>query len=635
MGFLSDGKTLAWQESKKHIPYVREHGVEQFLSVHRKVKDNANDKFLWGDEVEYIVVRVDSDRRHVSLSLRSHELLKVLQQPEREGLETDSLWRPEYGSFMVEGTPGKPYSAEPQSLCSVQANMKQRRQLVASLLEDDERLLMAGNFPMLGASSESNSSASSSSSSFSSSVSLVGGDSSASAYVSDDVICHHRRFHTLTKNIRERRQRHVDIRVPVFRDRDTKPPHNVYQGALAAEMAAKGADDESRWQIHMDAMAFGMGCCCLQTTYQCCNIAEARQFYDQLAVLSPIMLALSASTPIYRGYLSDIDVRWRVIAASVDDRTAEELGEAPLREQRHVINKSRYDSIDSYLSIGTDNGAQAARYSDLPLVMDDATLARLRDAGIDDLLSRHVAHLFIRDPLVIYEQRVEIDDEKDVDHFENIQSSNWQTVRFKPPPPGSDIGWRVEFRPIEVQLTDFENAAFSVFSVLLTRIIMAFNLDIYLPISKVDDNMRRAHCRNAVLDQRFHFRHAISGSSSSSSSNDDDEQYEQYSVDEIINGKEGAFVGLVPLARAYLSTLSMAAEHRQQIEAYLDLISKRASGKYLTAAAWIRNFVATHPDYKHDSIVSDTIAHDLLTACAKINNDELVAPELHGEKKLN
>ena len=37
-------------------------------------------------------------------------------------------------------------------------------------------------------------------------------------------------------------------------------------------------------------------------------------------------MALSAAGPIYRGYLTDIDTRWYVIAASVDDRTREERG---------------------------------------------------------------------------------------------------------------------------------------------------------------------------------------------------------------------------------------------------------------------------------------------------------------------
>lgn len=34
-------------------------------------------------------------------------------------------------------------------------------------------------------------------------------------------------------------------------------------------------------------------------------------------------------------------------------------------------------------------------------------------------------------------------------------------------------------------MTDFENAAFSIFVVLLSRAILAFNLNFYLPISKV------------------------------------------------------------------------------------------------------------------------------------------------------
>lgn len=48
--------------------------------------------------------------------------------------------------------------------------------------------------------------------------------------------------------------------------------------------------------------------------------------YDQLAVLSPIMLALTAATPILKGRLVDTDVRWNTIATSVDDRTPAERG---------------------------------------------------------------------------------------------------------------------------------------------------------------------------------------------------------------------------------------------------------------------------------------------------------------------
>lgn len=36
-------------------------------------------------------------------------------------------------------------------------------------------------------------------------------------------------------------------------------------------------------------------------------------------------------------------------------------------------------------------------------------------------------------------------------HFENLQSTNWNSLRFKnPPTEDSDIGWRVEFRPMDI-----------------------------------------------------------------------------------------------------------------------------------------------------------------------------------------
>jgi hypothetical protein len=38
---------------------------------------------------------------------------------------------------------------------------------------------------------------------------------------------------------------------------------------------------------------------------------------------------------------------------------------------------------------------------------------------------------------------------------------------------------------MEVQLTDFENAAFTVFVVLVTRVMLAFDLSFYIPLSKV------------------------------------------------------------------------------------------------------------------------------------------------------
>lgn len=54
----------------------------------------------------------------------------------------------------------------------------------------------------------------------------------------------------------------------------------------------------------------------------------------------------------------------------------------------------------------------------------------------------------------------------------------------------------------------------------------------------------------------------------------------------------------------------------------------------MTAATWIRQFVANHPDYKHDSVISETIAYDLMIACKQIGEGERPCPELLGDAKI-
>lgn len=118
-------------------------------------------------------------------------------------------------------------------------------------------------------------------------------------------------------------------------------------------------------------------------------------------------------------------------------------------------------------------------------------------------------------------------------------------MRFKPPPPNSNIGWRVEFRSMEVQLSDFENAAYSVFIVLLTRVILSFGLNFYIPISKVDANMQTAHKRDAVLNDKFYFRKNVFGTRKPNGQpttivdeqEEDEDAYELMTLNEIVNGK--------------------------------------------------------------------------------------------------
>jgi len=106
-------------------------------------------------------------------------------------------------------------------------------------------------------------------------------------------------------------------------------------------------------------------------------------------------------------------------------------------------------------------------------------------------------------------------------------------MRFKPPPPNSSIGWRVEFRPCEVQITDFENAAIVCFTVLLTRVILSYKLNLLIPISKVDQNMARAQKRDAVKIEKFWFRHDITSDIKENTQS----EYTEFTINEIINGK--------------------------------------------------------------------------------------------------
>jgi glutamate--cysteine ligase catalytic subunit len=96
----------------------------------------------------------------------------------------------------------------------------------------------------------------------------------------------------------------------------------------------------------MDAMAFGMGQCCLQLTYECSSLNHAKFLHDMLLPFTGILACLSASGPIQKGKLSDNDLRWTVIEQSVDCRNKDERNP----ESPNYIPKSRYSSMNHYIS---------------------------------------------------------------------------------------------------------------------------------------------------------------------------------------------------------------------------------------------------------------------------------------------
>ena len=434
--------------------------------------------------------------------------------------------------------------------------------------------------------------------------------------------------------------------------------------------------------------------CCLQVTFQARDLSESRYLYDQLAVMAPLMMALTANAPIWRGRLADTDTRWDVISAATDCRTPAERGveaapgtgaggeapapwmELPLAGTaagggRRRIAKSRYSSIDCFISEDTERLPDS--YNDLPLQLDAATLEMCRAGGVDERLSRHIANLFVRDPLVVFKGRVEeLDDKHSVEHFENVQSTNWRSMRWKPPPadkPG--IGWRVELRTMEAQITDFENAAFAVFVALLSRVMLFFDLNLLVPLSKVDENFARASTRRAASRQKFWFRRRITerrcsapaapaaaqapaaaagnaqpasagfdlgcGCPSAPAPQDGDApqaEYEEMTLAEILLGRaaDPDCPGLVPLVHLYLDFIGCDAETRELVEGYLRLIVGRATGDVQTGATWQRAFVRAHAEYRGDGVVPPAVAADLLREVLAVVEGRVAAPELRGSE---
>jgi glutamate--cysteine ligase catalytic subunit len=87
-----------------------------------------------------------------------------------------------------------------------------------------------------------------------------------------------------------------------------------------------------------------------------------------------------------------------------------------------------------------------------------------------------------------------------------LNSTNWNSVRFKIP-IDDDIGWRVEFRTLEVQVTAEENSLFSILIFSIVRMINRFpKVNFYIPMSLIEKNFERAHKNNAILLEKFYFR---------------------------------------------------------------------------------------------------------------------------------
>lgn len=103
-----------------------------------------------------MIVKFDHKNKKARISLRAKEILDIMdKREEEEGENRSVLWRPEWGAWMLEATPGKPYGINELGTCfgslshfnEVEANMRARRQEVNDLLAEDESILCITSFP--------------------------------------------------------------------------------------------------------------------------------------------------------------------------------------------------------------------------------------------------------------------------------------------------------------------------------------------------------------------------------------------------------------------------------------------------------------------------------------------------------
>ncbi len=87
MGFLTEGNTLGWEETRKVADYIRKHGIIQFLHIYETTKLRTRDCLIFGDEIEYLLLSLYEDNKKAFLSLRGPEILEQLEEEsEQTGL---------------------------------------------------------------------------------------------------------------------------------------------------------------------------------------------------------------------------------------------------------------------------------------------------------------------------------------------------------------------------------------------------------------------------------------------------------------------------------------------------------------------------------------------------------------------
>ena len=385
-------------------------------------------------------------------------------------------------------------------------------------------------------------------------------------------------------------------------------------------------------KVYLDASLFAWGASAtIQYTYEGASLNHAKYLHDQMHALSPLIAALSAGCSIIKGRLVDIDYELFFQGSGLcDDRTDSEKTVGNM----DYIPYPRYDIEHRYIS---DHQYVKEEFLDEPPEpLDLNIINKLISGGMSQRFAIYYTSMFLRDPPKITRNDLnfDIDDSTNFRHLLQFQESNWPDVRLKVP-INREEGWKTEVRSMELQLTNYENGSFGVFVGLLVKLLTEFDINFMMPLSYVNKNMFRSYRRDAVLEEKFYFRKDIipknykSNLLSSSDyliSNCDverDMEILELTVEQILEGDEKInYKGIIPLMEEFMEFKGYAEDDVNKLREHLKIIRGRASRQYKTPARFTRDFVLAHNDYKHDSVVSEQIARDLLLTLIDIDQGD-------------
>lgn len=116
MGYLTvKGKLMTYNEYKHLVEQYKQRGLLEFLEIYAAHKDKHRERrdLHWGEELEYTLFQFDEKNRKVQLTNSAFDLIEEfneMQDSDHSKVKEIDL-HPEFGNWMVEAVPSKPYGA--------------------------------------------------------------------------------------------------------------------------------------------------------------------------------------------------------------------------------------------------------------------------------------------------------------------------------------------------------------------------------------------------------------------------------------------------------------------------------------------------------------------------------------------